>query len=94
MDDLEQRIESVLNDPEQMAKIMEMAQSLGIKPDAAPGTEPKPSRTANEKEMDLLRALKPFLKPNHRNRIEKVMQVARFTNIAKMALSQAEDDAE
>lgn len=45
MDDLEQKIQSVLSDPAQMAQVLEMAKSLGItlpKPDAAPAEAPEP----------------------------------------------------
>ena len=51
MDDLEQKIQSVLSDPAQMAQVLEMAKSLGITlpeasappaepPEAAPQPEP------------------------------------------------------
>lgn len=48
MDDLEQKIQSVLSDPAQMAQVLEMAKSLGItlpKPDAAPAEAPQPPDT-------------------------------------------------
>ena len=49
MDDLEQKIQSVLSDPAQMAQVLEIAKSLGITlPDASvpPAETPEPSAQA------------------------------------------------
>ena len=118
MDDLQERIESVLNDPQQMQEILSLARSLGVElPDAGaepaekarpeaemPPTPPslpqglggvmtqpvaellKEAGKLEKKQENLLNALKPFLKPNRREKIDRAMQVARLSHLAGYAL--------
>ncbi len=114
MDDLEQKIQSVLADPAQMQQILGIARSLGVElPDAMSGQEPPaeentaaaPPHSApdgafsepvaqllqqagklEKKQENLLNALKPFLKPNRREKIDRAMQVARLSHLAGYAL--------
>ena len=94
MDDLEQKIEAVLHDPAQMEKIMEMAQSLGLSANTAQDHEVQTAQSAGEKETALLRALSPFLKPHHRKKIEKAVQLAKLSKLAKLAAEQTQTDPE
>ena len=98
MDDLEEKIAQVLNDPNQMAQIMAIAGSLGLKPPEKQTAEPPlsmpPQMAAmleqagkmEQRQETLLRALKPFLSPGRQERIDKAMQVARLSHLADYAL--------
>lgn len=139
MADLEQKIGEILNDPAQLAGIMELAKSFGLAPpeDAgsaqqaassqqaqqAPEAElPQPSQSPNpsqqqpaanlppvaeaahfgggalplgalmqaaktdSRQENLLRALRPFLKPEKQEKIDRAMQIAQLTRLAQIAL--------
>lgn len=80
MEELEQKIQSVLNDPEQMAQIMSMAQSLGAVPE-----QPAPV-SGGGREEKLLNALKPFVRPDKREKIDRAMQIAQLSKLAGMTM--------
>lgn len=120
MDDLQQRIESVLNDPQQMKELLALARSLGAElpeelqaPAAQPETEisrepPKGLGTLmsqplgallqsagklEQKQEALLNALRPFLKPNRREKLDRAIRAARLSQLAGRALkSRNEND--
>lgn len=115
MDDLEQRIQSVLSDPEQMQQVLNMARAFGVsipesgEPEAREQESPPPAQDIppqpgvdafsepvsqllqqagklEKRQENLLNALKPFLKPNRREKIDRAMQVARLSHLAGYAL--------
>lgn len=115
MDDLEQKIQSVLSDPEQMQQVLNMARALGVsipeseEPKAREQETPPPEQNIppqagvdalsepvsqllqqagklEKRQENLLNALKPFLKPNRREKIDRAMQVARLSHLAGYAL--------
>lgn len=111
MDSLENQISQVLNDPERMAQIMSLAQSLGgVLPglgggksnDETPAAAPEPSLPAfdvsalaglmqqatagGQREQALFEALKPFVSPERRSKIDRALQISRFSRIASLAL--------
>ena len=115
MDDLEQKIQSVLSDPEQMQQVLNMARALGVSipeseepkareqetsqpeqnipPQAGVDALPEPvsqllqqAGKLEKRQENLLNALKPFLKPNRREKIDRAMQVARLSHLAGYAL--------
>ena len=120
MEELEQKIQQVLNDPAQMQQVLDMARMLGVTlpdsaaadvPQDAPDTAPEQSRSAPQPSMqppedarapmaallkqagrldarqeNLLNALKPFLKPSRREKIDRALQVARLSHLAQAAL--------
>lgn len=122
MDDFQQKIGEILNDPAQLAGILELAKSFGLAPPqdataqgaAAPPSEaaapPPPdfsqqagadaaraldvgsffqaAKTDNRQE-NLLRALRPFLKPEKREKIDRAMQIARVSQLAQSLLKDA-----
>lgn len=120
MDDLQQRIESVLNDPQQMKELLALARSLGAElpeelqePAEQPETEiarehPKGLDTLmaqplgallqnagklEQKQEALLNALRPFLKPNRREKLDRAIRAARLSQLAGRALkSRNEND--
>lgn len=83
-ENLEEKLSQVLNDPNSMAQLMSFAQSLGMgPPDAPPPPGPPPGddsfvrgilqlvRQANQKDGPqeaLLAALKPYLRPERREK--------------------------
>lgn len=109
MEGLEEKLQSILNDPNSMAQILSMAQSFGISP---PNEQPKspPSQPVPEPSMPdlqaiqsmmgmmqqmqhtdgkqeaLLCALKPFLRPERREGIDRAMQLARLSQMASLAM--------
>ncbi len=115
MDDLEQKIQSVLSDPEQMQQVLNMARALGVsipeseEPKAREQETSPPEQNISpqvgvdtlsepvsqllqqagkleKRQENLLNALKPFLKPNRREKIDRAMQVARLSHLAGYAL--------
>ena len=103
-ENLEEKLSQVLNDPNSMAQLMSFAQSLGMgPPDAPPPPGPPPGddafvrgilqlvRQANQKDGPqeaLLAALKPYLRPERREKHDRAMRIARISQIAGGALKQ------
>ena len=96
MEELEQKLQEVLSDPEQMQKIMALAGSLGqLAPpppsaDAALSVPPvagdRPAASAEKNREALLAALRPFLRPERQKKLEQAMQLARLSALAELAL--------
>lgn len=96
MDDMEQKINSLLSDPQTMQKIMSMAQAIGGQqdspktegmPDIDIGTIQKISGLARQSGIDkdqqnLLRALGPYLSRERIGKLEKAMRAAKMAKIA------------
>ena len=103
MSELEDRINSVLSDPEQMQKISRLARSLmgDGEGDGAP-TMPdgdmvqrisrlmSSGSVSNRKERALLEAMKPYLSEKRRKKMDKALQIARLAGIARMAMGEME----
>lgn len=120
MDELQQRIESVLNDPQQMKELLALARSLGAElpeelqeaaeqPETESPQEPTKRLGAlmsqplgallqsagklEQKQEALLNALRPFLKPNRREKLDRAIRAARLSQLAGRALkSRNEND--
>ena len=102
MEDMENKISQILSNPESMAQIMQMAQSLmGTqsadpvqKADSEPQNEIPQAITAlirqanhmDRKEEALLSAIQPYLRPGRREKIEKAMRVAHLSRLAGFAM--------
>ena len=109
MEGLEEKLQSIMNDPNSMAQILSLAQSLGAQNSGeAPQTPPSPPPSENfmpdmrmiqsmmgmmqqaqhtdGKQEALLCALKPFLRPERREGIDRAMQLARISQLAGIAL--------
>lgn len=96
LDDMTDRITKILNDPESMKQIMDMAAALSQGQSDAPETTPfsvPPELTEmlhdeQEKEVKqqtLVQALLPYLRPRHQKRLQQAVQVARLTRLAGSA---------
>ncbi len=98
MENLDEALDKLLNDPDVMAQVMNVAQSLGSKlPQDAP--EPKNSDVpiqglssmltqlqGDNRHTALFQALRPYLSPKRREKLEKAMQLARLSSLASFAL--------
>ena len=99
---LEEKLQQLLNDPDSMAQIMSRAQSFGAaQPQEQPQTAVPPiddgtmrtiigmmqqlQRTDSRQEA-LLSALKPYLAPERREKIDRAAQIARLSRLAGSAL--------
>ena len=115
MDEFEQKLNGILNDPAQLQSIFALAQSLGLgTPPGETQKEPDPlsekappavstgaadskppgidagalleAGRLDRRQENLLCALKPFLKPEKQEKIDRAMQIARLTHLAEFAL--------
>lgn len=106
--ELEERINQVLNDPQQMEELSRLAQSLmggggGAEQAASElgldaGLLAKAAKLLREDSGDgsdsqgLLRAIEPWLKPRRREKLERAMKLARLSHLAKLALGEGWGD--
>ena len=95
MDQLEDALGKLLNDPGAMSQVMQLAQSLGASAQSAPEQEtmtlaPVP---AADRRSALLQALEPYLSPERRQKLRRAMQLARLSGLMKtvMQLPDRED---
>ena len=104
MGELEDQLNSILSDPEQMAKIAGLAKSLmgggddALPPPGEAGPDPgllqmlgRAMNTGgeNSREQALLAAMKPYLSEKRRGKIDRAMKLARLARIAGLALGEA-----
>ena len=106
MENLENRIMEVLQDPSQMEQILQIAKNLGLSSEGAQqqtdtipelGTimELLQKSACREPRRDaLLQALIPYLRPDRRRRLEKAMQLARLSSLAGVALETMKNPSE
>lgn len=103
MEDMAEKIQSLLSDEESMQQIRELAAMFGSSSDAQPSQQPsgeKPSQAAeeplinpaalmslmsglskNDKNCELLIALKPLLSADKQPRVDKAIKLLRLFNI-------------
>ena len=97
MSELEDRINSVLNDPGQLEQISALAQSL-MGGAAAPPEEDKAvfgklsSLMGGEegRSQALLRAMQPYLSEKRRQKMSRALQFARLAGLARLAMRETE----
>ena len=100
MGELEDRIGSILNSPEEMRRITELAQSLMGGAAAPAGTSGENGLSDQLREMlnagngeknnelALLEAMKPFLGEKRRRKMSRALQIARAARIAGKLLGE------
>ncbi len=101
MSEFEDRLNAVLNDPDSMAQIMKLAQSIGDKSeDSKPEQSNDPGidigslmslagqlgSTSDSKYSALLCAIKPYLSDERQNRLDRALKISRLSKLAKTAL--------
>ena len=110
MADFEEKLDSILGNPQAMEQIMSLAQSLGgMETKSAPPPASSNSATKDELQIDprlvngifsllnqynsnddqraaLLSALRPFVKEQRYAKIDKAIQIAKLSRVARAAL--------
>ena len=96
MNNLNDRIEQVLNDPESLKQISEIASAMGFL-DQSQATAPEITKNLSsvmeqlhqrdQKQENLIQALLPYLKPAKQQRLERAMQIAQLSQLAGAAIS-------
>ena len=103
MENMEEKLGSILNNPEMMQQIMAMAQTLGQSqnqsqqesfsmPDFDPGMLRKLAILARQsnvtnEEQALLKALDPYLSRNRLGKLERAMRAAKMARFASTFLN-------
>ena len=101
MDNLNQKITEILQDPSRMQQIMEMASAMGFQPPEENTTVEMPSvqeafqqvsqvlqktEVQENRQQTLIRALLPYLSPRRQAKLERAMQLSRISLLAGAAL--------
>ena len=105
MEQLDDALGRLLNDPGAMAQVMSLAQTLGAgmqtppEPgsDGAPQTDPEQMLSAlrtDERQSTLFRALGAYLSPERREKLERAMRLARLSGLMKAALQASDRNTE
>ncbi len=101
MEQLDEALGKLLNDPGAMAQVMQLAQSLGAsapeQPQQPPVSAPDlmgmlSSLRTDERQATLFRALGAYLPPKRREKLERAMQLARLSGLLKVAMQHDPDD--
>ena len=95
MSDFEDKLNGILSNPDAMAQIANLAQSLnlgggggGAQPEEPANASPAlPSGGGGDDRLQLLYALRPFLKPEKRDKVERAVKAARLIHVGKKLLS-------
>ena len=82
MDNMDEALGKLLSDPNTMAQIASLAKSIG----GSPPPEQMPDSPAEGRHIALFQALKPFLSPSRRLKLEKAMQLAKLSTFAGSAM--------
>ena len=100
MNELEEKLNALLNDPAEMEKLSRMAAALMGGADAAPGAGEAASdgdlagkltgllgKAGGSDKGELLRALAPYLQPERQARLRKALRMAKVARLAAAALA-------
>lgn len=101
MEDISEKLNQILSDPEQMSQIAALAQNLGSSPPQAEGNTlpfhipPEQLQRvfsllnkADGKEESLLKALRPFLSGEKAQKMSRAVQAARLSRIISQVLNE------
>ena len=96
MDELQESLRSLLEDPEELRRMTEMASQLlgGGEEEPEPPKLPELSsilgqlRGGNSDTQKLLQAMKPFLAPERQARLSRAMRAAKLASVASAAFTQ------
>lgn len=99
MDELSERIQELLADPEQMNQIMGVAQSL-LGEGAAGAASPEPDAGLLQKlgamlqgdrgggeQQALLQAMRPYLSEKRQRKMDRALRMTRMAHLAKLAMN-------
>ena len=91
MEPLDEALGKLLSDPGAMAQVMSLAQSIGAALPQTPEEGPSlPAESPPDRQAALLRALGSYLPPKRREKLERAMQVAQLSRLARTALAQSD----
>ena len=105
MGELEDKLNKILSSPADMSRIMELARNLGgqneaktANPDIDAGLLEKASRIMSKyntscDKQELLRAMRPYLRYEHRDALDTALRAVKLAHIAKAAMEEYSDDA-
>ena len=103
MNELEDRINSVLNDPSQMEKLANIAKSImggsqSAEVPSAPDIDPaliarigsimSRGESKSSKDKKLLEAMRPYLSEKRRSKMDKALRIAKLAGIAEIAMTE------
>lgn len=88
MENLDEALGKLLNDPGAMAQVMSLAKSLG----APQQEESTPKVSVDARHTVLFRAILPYLSPSRCEKLEKAMQLANLLRLAGIAMGPAGED--
>ena len=105
MENLENAILDVLNDPEKMNEIFSIAQSLGLSGDGGNISPPQEDlqmagavmgilqdlQKSDPKQENLLHALLPYLDDARQRKLKRAMQIGRLSRLAGTVLQREND---
>ncbi len=96
MTELEEQIRGVLEDPQQMAQIMGLAQSLmgGGAGEAPPPEAENLSgklgalmrQSSGGGQQELLQSIRPYLSEKRQRKVDRAIRISRMAHLAKIAL--------
>ena len=84
MDSMEDKLNSILGDPKMMQQIMALAQSLsGPAAEECPAQTEEPRSCEREADIQLLSALRPYLKESRRMRLDRALELLQLLRLLK-----------
>lgn len=108
MSQLEEKLEQVLQDPEQMNRIAALAQKLMGQPEGERPQEPQGEAidgdmlrrigslmgagSSSSRSQEMLRAIEPYLSTKRRQKLDKALRLAKLAKLAQIAMEQMGGD--
>ena len=87
------QINQIMNDPERMKEISQIASMLGITSDSLNndlsdklGNTLNSRQKKDEKQQALVQALLPYLRPNHQKKLERALKLVQLTHLAGVTM--------
>ena len=103
MDDIAAQLQQLLSDPNQMAQIAQLAESLGLGAPPAQQSSPPPEddfgmqslarllpllSKAGGREIQVLQALRPYLPVEDQLRVDRALRAAKLSRLAALAIGE------
>ena len=91
MDELERALRAVLSDPGQMEQLRSLAGSLGLSPPEPAAALLRQAGRMDKRQENLLLAIKPFLRKDRQEKVERALHAARLASLASLALKSRQE---
>lgn len=99
MSELEDSLNSILNDPDKMQSIASMARSLmgGDAPESTPDIDTGALKKlmgsgSGNRDTKLLEAMRPYLSDKRRSKMDRALKIARLASLAQLASGEGDAD--